>query len=69
MSTQTRTEHGAFDVADLCARHNLSRQTIYREIAAGRLRTFKVGRRRKVTPAAEREWIALLEAEAQGVRK
>jgi excisionase family DNA binding protein len=42
----------------------LSRQSIYNEINDGRLRTFKVGRRRLVSPAALEDWVAALEREA-----
>lgn len=42
----------------------LSRPTIYREIQAGRLRTFHVGRRRYISADAIREYIAAREAEA-----
>ncbi len=41
----------------------LSRPTIYREIAAGRLRTFHVGRRHYVSDDAIREYILAREAE------
>ena len=46
-----------------CADHNISAPTFYSEIAAGRLRTFKVGRSRKVSDAAEAEWVERGEAE------
>ena len=36
----------------------LGRTSLYQEIAAGRLRTFKVGRRRLATPAALEQWAA-----------
>lgn len=69
MPTHESADRHSFDLAELCARHNLSRQTIYREISSGRLRTFKVGRRRKATREAEAEWIQRLEDEAAGVAK
>ncbi len=42
----------------------LGRSSIYKEIAAGRLRTYKVGRRRFATPAALQSWAAAHEARA-----
>ena len=46
-----------------CADHNMSPPTFYAEVAARRLRTFKVGRSRKISEAAEAEWIERGEAE------
>ena len=48
---------------------NVCRQTIYDEINSGRLKSFKVGRRRLVSGDALRNWITLLEKESatQGV--
>jgi excisionase family DNA binding protein len=43
----------------------LSRQTLYNEINNGRLKTFKVGRRRMVSHAAIELWILLLERLSQ----
>ena len=40
--------------------------TFYKEIASGRLRTFKVGRSRKIAETAEADWIAQAETEAAG---
>lgn len=42
-----------------------SRNTLYQEIAAGRLRTYAVGRRRYISAEAIREYIAAREAESQ----
>lgn len=39
----------------------VSRQTVYNEINAGRLRSFKVGRRRLVSPTALDAWVRNLE--------
>lgn len=41
-----------------------SRATLYREIAAGRLKTVKLGRRRYVRPEDARAWVASLMNEA-----
>ena len=45
---------------------NLSRATIYAEINEGRLRTYKVGRRRMVSHDALANWIKARESEMQG---
>ena len=42
-----------------------SRQTVYNEINAGRLRSYKVGRRRFVSEEACVEYVRAREAEAQ----
>lgn len=54
----------AYTVDDAVHVLGLSRPTIYREISAGRLRTYHVGRRRYVSAEAIREYIAAREAEA-----
>lgn len=41
---------------------NLARQTVYDEIGAGRLRSYKVGARRLVSPAALDAYVADREA-------
>lgn len=43
---------------------SLSRNTLYRAIAANEIRTFKIGRRRMVSELALREFIAKKEREA-----
>ena len=45
---------------------NLSRATIYVEINEGRLRTYKVGRRRMVSHDALASWVKARESEMQG---
>ena len=43
-------------IADACRAAGIGRSMLYEEIAAGRLKTFKVGRRRLVSPRALQEW-------------
>lgn len=47
---------------------NLSRTVIYEQIRAGRLRTVHQGRACRIPASALREYVALLEREAGGVR-
>lgn len=54
----------ALSVPEVMASTRLSRQTVYHELNSGRLRSFKVGKRRLVTPAALADWVARLEREA-----
>ncbi|MFP5504873.1 MAG: helix-turn-helix domain-containing protein [Gammaproteobacteria bacterium] len=54
----------AYTIDDATQVLGLSRPTLYREIAAGRLRTYHVGRRRYVSADAVREYIAAREAES-----
>lgn len=51
-------------VEQVAKRNQLSRQSIYNELNAGRLRSFKVGKSRRITELAEQEWILEREAEA-----
>ena len=44
----------------------VGRTTTYQEIRSGRLVTYKVGRRRYITPHAACEWQRRLEAETNG---
>lgn len=56
------TERKSFTPREIASRNGLSHPTIYKEISAGRLKTFKVGRARRISEVAEREWIELLES-------
>jgi excisionase family DNA binding protein len=49
----------SFDEA--CANVGISRAQGYREVAAGTLQTFMVGRRRKVTKDAQRKFVELMQ--------
>ena len=65
MIRTTRTiQPSGLSVPEVMESTGLSRQTVYNEINAGRLRTFKVGRRRLVSPAALADWVAALERQA-----
>lgn len=45
-------------IREFCERNRVSKNTAYREIAANRLRSLKVGKSRRIPVEAEREWIA-----------
>ena len=51
------------DVVKLCKN---GRTTIFAEIKSGRLRSYKLGRTRRITPQAVREWQQALIAESEG---
>jgi len=51
-------------VKEFAERHKVSRQSVYNEINAGRLRSFKVGKSRRIAFQAEIDWISQREAEA-----
>ena len=51
-------------IEDIVRATGLGRSSIYVEIAEGRLRTYKVGRRRFATPEALKEWAKAREAAA-----
>ena len=50
------SEKAAFNVGEGMAILGISRQLIYNEINSGRLRSFKVGRRRIIPSEAIGEW-------------
>jgi len=54
-----------YDIPDLCRILRISRSLLYEQIRSGRLRTVKQGRSRRASDTAVREYIALLEKEAQ----
>ena len=54
----------SFSVRQLARRHGMSFVTVYSEINAGRLKSFKVGRLRRISFGAEAKWVAEREAEA-----
>lgn len=58
------TSRKAMPIREGFERLGVSHPTGYAEIHAGRLRTFKIGRRRYVTPEALDEYIAQRERES-----
>ena len=64
--TGTQQPVFALDMKQTCkALGNVTPPTVYKEIAAGRLKTFKIRNRRFATPEACREYIAAREKEAE----
>lgn len=54
-----------YRVSDAMRLLRMSRSVIYEQMRAGRLRSVKQGRARLITPNAIRDYIALLEKEAE----
>jgi excisionase family DNA binding protein len=50
----------AFPIREFCRRYGIGRTNAYQEIAAGRLRAVKVGRRTLITHDAAEAWLAAL---------
>jgi excisionase family DNA binding protein len=50
----------AFPVCEFCLRYDIGRTKAYQEIAAGRLRAVKVGRRTLIPHDAAEAWLAAL---------
>lgn len=50
----------AFSIPEFCRRYGIGRTNAYQEIAAGRLRAVKVGRRTLITQEAADAWLASL---------
>lgn len=63
--TALAPEPRLYDIPDLCRILRISRSLLYEQIRSGRLRTVKQGRSRRASDTAVREYIALLEKEAQ----
>lgn len=61
--TQEPPEKLAFSIEEAMAGLDLSRQKLYNEINAGRLRTYRVGKRRLVSRQAILDYIAARERE------
>jgi excisionase family DNA binding protein len=59
------SEPRLYQVTDVMRLLGLSRTVIYELIRSGRLRSVKEGRARRITDAAIRDYIALLEKEAE----
>jgi excisionase family DNA binding protein len=55
----------AYTVDEVAARNRISRLAVYAEIAAGRLRSYKIGRGRRISADAESDWIRTKEGEAK----
>ena len=65
MTPATVTDLALYRIPDAMRLLNLSRTVIYEQLRAGRLRSVHQGRARLITATAIRDYIALLEAEAQ----
>jgi excisionase family DNA binding protein len=50
----------AFPIFEFCRRYGVGRTSAYQEIAAGRLRAVKVGRRTLISHDAAEAWLAAL---------
>jgi excisionase family DNA binding protein len=53
------------DLRDVTELTGIGKTRLYEEIAQGRLRTVRVGKRRLVTREALGNWVTLLESEAE----
>jgi excisionase family DNA binding protein len=66
MSEAIRIQPIGLSIDEVSQATGLGRSTIYKEIAEGRLRTYKVGRRRLATPQAVEAWAKAHEARIAG---
>lgn len=55
----------SYSIEDFCEATGTTRTTAYKAIADGRLRSFKLGRRRMISAGAAQEFIARLEADSK----
>ena len=65
MSPSVADRKQLYRVKDAMVILSLSHTSIYEQIRSGRLRSVKEGRARRITDAAIRDYIALLEKEAE----
>jgi excisionase family DNA binding protein len=52
-------------VSDICERFNISRATVYRQVNAGALRLFKIGRATRFRASDVQQWADTLAVEAE----
>jgi excisionase family DNA binding protein len=57
-------ERVGLSIEEITKATGLGRSSIYKEIAAGRLKTYKVGRRRLASPEALKQWAQAAESRA-----
>ncbi|GAB3290365.1 helix-turn-helix domain-containing protein [Parahaliea aestuarii] len=56
------TSDRVLSIQQFAAKYGISRQTVYNELARGKLRSAKIGRRRIITPQHEADYLAQIEA-------
>lgn len=61
---KVQPERLSYTTDEACAATGLNRTALYREMVAGRIKTFKVGKRRMVSARALREFIEAREKAA-----
>lgn len=64
-TTEPLNDLELYRVSDAMRLLKLSRTVIYEQLRAGRLRSVREGRARRIPPSAIRAYIALLEQEAE----
>lgn len=65
MTPNSEQPRVGLSIPDVMQQTGLCRQTIYNEINAGRLKSYRVGRRRLISSRALEEWVTKLERNAQ----
>jgi excisionase family DNA binding protein len=66
MTTEPPAALALYRVTDVMAMLHMSRTVIYEQLRSGRLRSVHQGRTRLIPASAIRDYIALLESEAEG---
>ncbi len=56
-SVSQAADRAAWSIEEFAARYGISRSRVYQEIAAGKLKTSKIGARRVVTAAQEAAYL------------
>lgn len=63
--TTTNQDQAAYTIQEFAQTYKVGRTTVFEEIAAGRLRSYKIGRSRRISGEAGREWQRALEQASQ----
>ncbi|MET0025671.1 MAG: helix-turn-helix domain-containing protein [Sedimenticola sp.] len=61
MSINRAVVKAGLSIPEVMDAMGVCRQTVYNEINAGRLKSFKIGKRRLVSPRALDDWVGRLE--------
>lgn len=59
----------AYSAEQFASAYGVGRTNVFEEIAAGRLKTYRVGRRRYISARAAQEWQMLMESRSEDKSK
>ena len=62
MHAQSQSVKVGYSINEVCKMTGLCRQSVYNQINSGHLRSYKVGKRRLISPGALDDWVSAKEA-------